>query len=320
MKALILAALAALGLMAAEATAQTYPSQPVRIIVPFAPGGTVDVVARLIGHKMAETLGTVVVENKPGAAGNIASEMVAKAPPDGHTILITTNGHAISPALYRKLKYDPVKDLTPVTQLNASSLVLVAGKKLAAQTLPDTVALAKAKPGSLSYGSTGVGNPLHLTMEMFKQRAGIDVLAVPYRGDAPLITALTAGEVELAVVPLPSARSHVEAGSLRPLGVANAKRNPAVPNVPTIAEQGFAGFDSASWHGLFVPAKTPHEIVQRIQQEARKALDSPEVRQRLTGFGIEPVGSPPEDFAALVRLDTEKYAEVVKNAGIPPQD
>jgi tripartite-type tricarboxylate transporter receptor subunit TctC len=320
MKALILAALAALGLMAAEATAQTYPSQPVRIIVPFAPGGTVDVVARLIGHKMAETLGTVVVENKPGAAGNIASEMVAKAPPDGHTILITTNGHAISPALYRKLKYDPVKDLTPVTQLNASSLVLVAGKKLAAQTLPDTVALAKAKPGSLSYGSTGVGNPLHLTMEMFKQRAGIDVLAVPYRGDAPLITALTAGEVELAVVPLPSARSHVEAGSLRPLGVANAKRNPTVPNVPTIAEQGFAGFDSASWHGLFVPAKTPHEIVQRIQQEARKALDSAEVRQRLTGFGIEPVGSPPEDFAALVRLDTEKYAEVVKNAGIPPQD
>jgi tripartite-type tricarboxylate transporter receptor subunit TctC len=306
--------------MAAEATAQTYPSQPVRIIVPFAPGGTVDVVARLIGHKMAETLGTVVVENKPGAAGNIASEMVAKAPPDGHTILITTNGHAISPALYRKLKYDPVKDLTPVTQLNASSLVLVAGKKLAAQTLPDTVALAKAKPGSLSYGSTGVGNPLHLTMEMFKQRAGIDVLAVPYRGDAPLITALTAGEVELAVVPLPSARSHVEAGSLRPLGVANAKRNPTVPNVPTIAEQGFAGFDSASWHGLFVPAKTPHEIVQRIQQEARKALDSAEVRQRLTGFGIEPVGSPPEDFAALVRLDTEKYAEVVKNAGIPPQD
>jgi tripartite-type tricarboxylate transporter receptor subunit TctC len=278
------------------------------------------VVARLIGQKLGESLGTVVVENKPGAAGNIAAELVAKAAPDGHTILITTNGHAISPALYRKLSYDPAGDFTPVTQLNVSSLILVGGKKLPVQTLAETVALAKSKPGALSYGSTGIGNPLHLTMEMFKQRAGIDVLAVPYRGDAPLITALTAGEVELAVVPLPTGRAHVESGNLRALGIANARRNPAVPNIPTIAEQGFEGFDSPSWHGFFVPAKTPREVVARIQQETKKALDSPEVKQRLASFGIDTVGSTPEAFAALVKRDMEKYAEVVKKAGIPAQD
>jgi tripartite-type tricarboxylate transporter receptor subunit TctC len=319
MRAQILTILLALGIPTADAAAQTYPSQPVRIVVPFAAGGTVDVVARLIGQKLGEGLGQpVVVENRPGAGGNLAAEAVARAAPDGHTLLITTNGHAISPALYRKLPYDPVRDFAPVTQLNSSSLLLAGSGKLPAGALPDVVALAKAKP--MTYGSTGIGNPLHLTMEMFKQRAGIAVMAVPYRGDAPLLTALTAGEVDLAVVPLATARAHVEAGTLRALGVARLARNAAVPDVPTIAEQGFAGFDSPSWHALFAPAGTPAAVVTRIQQETRKALDAADVRQRLASLGIEPVGSTPDELAALLKADIEKFARVVKDAAIPPQD
>jgi tripartite-type tricarboxylate transporter receptor subunit TctC len=311
--------LLAIGLATGDAAAQTYPTQPIRIIVPFAAGGTVDVVARLLGQKLGESLGQpVVIENRPGAGGNLAAEAVAKAMPDGHTLLITTNGHAISPALYRKLPYDAVKDFAPVTQLNTSSLLLAGSGKLPARALPEVVAQAKAKP--MTYGSTGIGNPLHLTMEMFKQRAGIAVMAVPYRGDAPLLTALTAGEVDLAVVPLATARAHVEAGNLRALGVARLARNPALPDVPTVAEQGFAGFDSPSWHALFAPAGTPRAVVTRIRQESRKALDSAELRQRLASLGIEPVGSTPEELAALLTADIDKFARVVKDAGIPPQD
>ena len=182
------------------------------------------------------------------------------------------------------------------------------------------IAAAKAQPGSLSYGSTGVGNPLHLTMEMLKLQAGIDVVGIPYRGDAPLLTALTAGEIDMAVSPLPTTRPHIEAGNLRALGVTGAKRNPAVPDMPTIAEQGMPGFDSSSWHGFFVPAQTPREIVLRLYEESRKVLDAPDIRERLAKMGIEPVATPPDAFAALVKRDIEKFAEVVRKAQIPPQD
>ncbi len=237
-------ALLALATLSAESRAQTWPTGPVRIVVPFAAGGAIDTVARLIGQKLSESLKQpVVIENRPGAGGNVGTDAVAKSAPDGYTLLLTTNGHAISPSLYRKLPYDPIRDFAPVTQLHASTLVLVAGKKLPAQSLAEMIAAAKTQPGSLSYGSTGVGNPLHLTMEMLKLQAGIDVIGVPYRGDAPLLTALTAGEIDMAVSPLPTTRPHIEAGNLRALGVTGAKRNPAIPNVPTIAEQGLAGFE-----------------------------------------------------------------------------
>jgi tripartite-type tricarboxylate transporter receptor subunit TctC len=315
--ALAMATLAALG----PAGAQSYPAKPIRVIVPFVAGGAVDMLARLASAKMSESIGQpVIVENRAGAAGNVAADAVAKAAPDGYTILQTTNGQAISPALYRSLPFDPVKDFTPVTQLVASQLLLVATPSLPAQSVKDLIALAKAKPGSLNYGMTGIGNPLHLTMEMFKHAAGIELQAVPYRGDAPLNTALIAGEVHLAVVPFATAKPNVEAGRLRALAIAGGKRSPALPEVPTIAESGLPGFESSSWQGWFVPANTPRDIVALIQREAAKALNAPDVRARLETTANEVVASTPEAFAATFKRDLEKFAKVVKDAKIPLQD
>jgi tripartite-type tricarboxylate transporter receptor subunit TctC len=274
-----------------------------------------------VGAKLGEQLKQpVLIENRPGAGGNLAADTVAKSAPDGHTILLTTNGHAISPSLYRTLPYDTIKDFIPVTQLIASSLVLVANPSLPATSVQELIALAKSKPGGLSYGSTGVGNPLHLTMEMLKHATGIAMVAVPYRGDAPLLTALVAGEVPLAITPLATTRPHVEAGRLRALAVTGATRSPALPNVPTVAEQGVANFASSSWQGFFVPAHTPRGIVAIIQQETRKALDAPDVRERLKTFGAEPVGSTPEEFERRFRADIAAFAQIVRDARIPQQD
>jgi len=309
--------LAALG----PASAQSYPTKPIRVIVPFAAGGAVDVLARLVSAKMSESVGQpVIIENRAGAAGNVAADAVAKSPPDGYTILQNTNGQAISPSLYKSLPFDAVKDFTPVTQLVASQLLLVATPSLPAKSVQELIALAKAKPGSLNYGMTGIGNPLHLTVEMFKHAAGIELQAVPYRGDAPLNTALIAGEAHLAVVPFATAKPHVEAGRLRALAIPGAKRSPALPQVPTIAESGLPGFESSSWQGWFVPANTPSEIVALIQREAAKALNAPDVRERLEATANEVVASTPEAFAAVFKNDLAKFAKVVKDAKIPLQD
>ena len=309
--------LAALG----PASAQSYPAKPIRVIVPFAAGGAVDVLARLVSAKMSDSIGQpVIIENRAGAAGNVAADAVAKSPPDGYTILQNTNGQAISPSLYKSLPFDAVKDFTPVTQLVASQLLLVATPSLPAKSVQELIALAKAKPGSLNYGMTGIGNPLHLTVEMFKHAAGIELQAVPYRGDAPLNTALIAGEVHLAVVPFATAKPHVEAGRLRALAIPGAKRSPALPQVPTIAESGLPGFESSSWQGWFVPANTPREIVALIQREAAKALNAPEVRERLEATANEVVASTPGVFAAVFKNDLAKFAKVVKDAKIPLQD
>ena len=309
--------LAALG----PASAQSYPTKPIRVIVPFAAGGAVDVLARLVSAKMSEFVGQpAIIENRAGAAGNVAADAVAKSPPDGYTILQNTNGQAISPSLYKSLPFDAVKDFTPVTQLVASQLLLVATPSLPAKSVQELIALAKAKPGSLNYGMTGIGNPLHLTVEMFKHAAGIELQAVPYRGDAPLNTALIAGEVHLAVVPFATAKPHVEAGRLRALAIPGAKRSPALPQVPTIAESGLPGFESSSWQGWFVPANTPSEIVALIQREAAKALNAPDVRERLEATANEVVASTPDAFAAVFKNDLAKFAKVVKDAKIPLQD
>jgi tripartite-type tricarboxylate transporter receptor subunit TctC len=303
------------------AGAQSYPTKPIRVIVPFAAGGAVDVLARLVSAKMSESVGQpVIIENRAGAAGNVAADAVAKSPPDGYTILQNTNGQAISPSLYKSLPFDAVKDFTPVTQLVASQLLLVATPSLPAKSVQELIALAKAKPGSLNYGMTGIGNPLHLTAEMFKHAAGIELQAVPYRGDAPLNTALIAGEVHLAVVPFATAKPHVEAGRLRALAIPGAKRSPALPQVPTIAESGLPGFESSSWQGWFVPANTPGEIVALIQREAAKALNAPDVRERLEATANEVVASTPEAFAVVFKNDLVKFAKVVKDAKIPLQD
>jgi tripartite-type tricarboxylate transporter receptor subunit TctC len=321
-KALVLAlGLAALCLGGAGARAQGFPERPVRIIVPFAAGGAVDDLARIVGAKLGNAFRQpVVVENHAGAGGNLGADVVAKSAPDGTTILQTTNGQAISPALYRTLPFDAVADFVPVTQLVASTLVLVSSPGLPVASTAELIALAKSRPGKLNYGSSGVGNPLHLTMEMIKFAAGIDIVPVPYRGDAQINTALMAGEVEVAVVPLATSLPLIAAGRLRALGVTSARRSAALPDVPTIAESGVAGFASSSWQGFFVPARTPRDIVERIQRETAKVLQAPDVRGRLAALSYEPVGSTPQEFAAYFRSELARFAGVVKQAHIPPQD
>ena len=313
-------ALAAVGLVA-SAAAQPYPTKPIRIVVPYAAGGAVDVVARLIGAKLQESLGQpVIVENRAGAGGNAGADQVAKSPPDGYTILQNTNGQAISPALYRHLPFDTLKDFIPVTQLVATSTVLVANPKLPAMSAKDLIALAKAKPGALNYGMTGVGNSLHLTMEMFKRAAGIEIQAIPYRGDALLNPALIAGEVDVAIVPIATAVPLIEGGQLRALAINSAKRSPVLPHVPTVSEDAIPGFEASGWQGYFVPAGTPREVVALIQQGAAKVLADPDVQSRLKAMGNDPLGSTPEEFAAKFRADLAKFASIVKAAQIPLQD
>ncbi len=307
--------------LSANASAQAFPSKPIRIIVPFAAGGSVDALGRLISPKMTEALGQpVIVENRPGAGATIGADAVAKAAPDGHAVLLIPNALAIMPALFRKLPFDAAKDFAPVTQLVATELILVGGPKLQASTLKEMIAVAKAKPGSMNFGSTGVANPLHLTMEMLKAAAGIDVVPIPYKGDAPLNTALLSGEVELAVLPLAAAQALVRAGKLKALGMTSIKRSQALPNVPTIAENGFAGFDSTSWQSLFTTAGTPRDVVQRLYVESVKALNAPDVREKLPALGQEAVGSTPAEFEARYKGDIERFARIVRDAKIAPQD
>jgi tripartite-type tricarboxylate transporter receptor subunit TctC len=320
--ALVLAlGVTALYLDCAGACAQSFPERPVRIIVPFAAGGAVDDLARIIGARLGSALRQpVVVENHAGAGGNLGADLVAKSAPDGYTILQTTNGQAISPALYRALPFDAVMDFVPVTQLVASTLVLVAAPGLPVASTTDLIALAKSRPGKLNYGSSGVGNPLHLTMEMIKFAAGIDIEPVPYRGDAQINTALMAGEVEVAVVPLATSLPLIAAGKLRALGVTSARRSAALVDVPTIAESGVAGFASSSWQGFFVPARTPRDIVDLVQRETAKVLQAADVRARLAALSYEPVGSTPPEFEAYFKSELARFASVVKQAHIPPQD
>ena len=303
-----------------DAFSQGYPNRSVRVLVPFAAGGAVDVLARLIGQKLSEGLGQpVIIENRPGAGGNLASDVLAKSPPDGYTVLQTVNGISISPSLYKTLPYDSQKDFTAVTQIVESQLILVANPNLPASNVAELVSLAKSKPGALNYGSTGVGNPLHLTMEMLKSATGIDIQAVPYRGDAPANAALIAGEIQLGVMPMATTLPLIEAGRLKALAIGGAKRSPAMPNVPTVAET-IPGFESTSWQGYFVPAGTPREVVMRLQQEVVKVLKLPDVVERLRAGGNEGIGSTPEEFDARFRADITKYAKIIADAKIPKQD
>jgi len=313
-------AIAFAALNTGDAIAQGYPNRPVRVLVPFAAGGAVDVLARLVGQKLSEGLSQpVIIENRPGAGGNLASDILAKSPPDGYTVLQTVNGISISPSLYKTLPFDTQKDFVAVTQIVQSQLILVANPSLPANTVAEFVALAKSKPGSLNYGSTGIGNPLHLTMEMLKSATGIDIQAIPYRGDAPANAALIAGEIQLGVMPMATTLPLIEAGRLKALAIGGAKRSPAMPNVPTVAET-IPGFESTSWQGYFVPAGTPREIVVRLQQELGKVLKLPDVIERLRAGGNEGVGSTPAEFDARFRADITKYAKIIADAKIPMQD
>ena len=314
-----LAALLAL-LCATSSQAQTYPNRPIRLIVPFAAGGAVDVLARLLGGKLSDQIGQpVVVENRPGAGGTLAADAVAKSPPDGYTILQNTNGAAIAPALYKSLPFDAEHDFAPVTQLVASNLILVASPKSGIASMKDLIERAKASPGKLNYGSSGLGNPLHLTMEMIKHATGMDILAVPFRGDAQINAALIAGDVEVAVVPLATAVPLIQDGRIRGLAITGARRSATVPDIPTVAESGVPGFASNSWQGWFMPGKTPAAIVERVQQETAKALTLPDVRARLTGMAYEGIGNPPAAFSAYYKDEIAKFTKVIDDAKIPKQ-
>src|SRR5262245_11126369 len=294
--------LLAVSLASSIVCAQPFPTKPVRVIVPYAAGGAVDTLARVVAAKLQEGLGQpVVVENRAGAGGNTGADVVAKSPPDGYTILQNTNGQAISPAIYRTLPFDVLRDFIPVTQLVATSTVLVANPNVPAKTVKELIALAKTRPGKLNYGMTGVGNSLHLTMEMLKRAAGIDIQAIPYRGDAPLNTALIGGEIDVAIVPIGTIVPFIDSGQLRALAVNSARRSPVLPNVPTVSEDGVPSFEAAGWQGYFVPARTPREVVNLIQRETANAIASPDTNERIRAMGNEPVGSTPEAFDAKFR-------------------
>jgi tripartite-type tricarboxylate transporter receptor subunit TctC len=299
---------------------QAYPNHPIKLLVPFAAGGAVDVTARLLGSKMTDQLGQpIVIENRPGAGGTLAVDVVAKAAPDGYTILQNTNGAAIAPALYNSLPFDALKDLVPITQITISTLVLVASPTTDLHGVQDLIARAKAKPGALNYGSSGVGNALHLTMEMFKHQAGIDMLAVPFRGDAQINAAVIAGDVQVAMVPIATAVPLINDGRIRALGVTSARRSPALPQVPTLIEQGMTGFTAYGWQGWFAPAGTPAPIVDRIQRELAKVLTLPDIQERIKAMGNELVGSTPAEFDAFYKAEIAKFAKVIEDAKIPKQ-
>jgi tripartite-type tricarboxylate transporter receptor subunit TctC len=308
--------------MAAAASAQVYPSRPVTLIVPFPAGGGVDTMARILANKLTDVVKQpVLVEHKPGAGGNVGTDFVAKSPPDGYTMLLNVNGIAISPSLYRKLSFDPLNDLVGVTQVAATQFLLVGSPKLEAKSVQEVIALARAKPGTLNYGSSGVGAPLHLQAEIFKHATGgLQIMHIPYRGDAPMLTALLSGDVHIAFMPQSTGPVQVSSGQLRGFGVTGRKRWPSIPDIPTMTEAGVNGMDDGSWYGLFVPAGTSPQIVQTLQQAMAKTLADPDVSGRIRSTGQEPVGSPTADFQAFFKSEVARFARVIEAAQIPKLD
>jgi tripartite-type tricarboxylate transporter receptor subunit TctC len=303
----------------APAQAQTWPSKPVRIVVPFPPGGTTDIVARSIGVELQRMWQhAVVIENRPGAGGNIGADLVAKAAPDGYTLLMGTVGtHAINKALFEqngaKMPFDPAKDFVPITLAAGVPNVMVINPKLPVNTVAEFIAYAKAWPGQLNMASSGNGTSIHLSGELFKTVTGVYMVHFPYRGSAPAITDLIAGNMNVMFDNLPSALPHIKSGRLKALAVTSRTRSPALPDVPTIEEAaGLKGFDASSWFGLFAPAGTPRTIVDKIQADVAKALAQPEVRERFIAQGADPGGNTPDQFAAFIRAETDKWTRVVK--------
>jgi tripartite-type tricarboxylate transporter receptor subunit TctC len=306
-----------LGLAIAGAEAQQYPTKSIRLVVPFTPGGTTDILARTVGQKLSESWGQqVVIDNRPGAGGNIGTEIVAKAPPDGYTLLMgTISTHAINASLYKKLAFDPVKDFAPLTRIGRLPNILVVHPSLPVKSVKELIALAKSKPGDLSFASSGSGTSLHLSGELFKMMAGIEMVHVPYKGSSPALTDLLGGQVKVMFDNLPTALPHVKAGKLRALAVTAAKRSPTLPEVPTVAESGLPEFDVSSWFAMFAPAKTPPEIVAKLNGEIVKILNSADVKEKLAQHGVEPAPTSPEELAAFAKAETEKWGKVVKATG-----
>ena len=314
-------ALLTLVLLPAIAAAQTWPAKPVRMLVPFPPGGGVDFAARVIGKHLADRLGQpVVIENRAGANGIIALEALKGAAPDGYTLAAASNGPlVINPFLYLKLPYDPVRDFVAIGRLVDFPLLLVTHPSVPAGSVPDLIALAKAKPGVLTYSSPGVGNGSHLAVELFASMANVSLVHVPYKGTAPAATALLAGEVSLTFSSIPTVLPHIRAGKLRALAVGNAARLPALPEFPTVAESGVPGYEAFSWAGLIAPAGTPKEIVARINRETVQILKQKDIVDQLARDGTLAAPDTPEEFSAYIKAELDKWSAIVKLAKIKPE-
>ena len=313
------AVFAMLACTAADVPAQTWPAKPVRIVVPFTPGGGLDIQARMFAKKFYETLGqTCVVDNRTGAGGLIGAEAVARAAPDGYTILFSSASLAVNVSLYKKLAFDPVKDLDPVSWVSSVPLVLTVHPSVPVRSVPELVALAKKRAGQFNASSNGVGTTSHLSIEMLKQYAGVAVTHVPYKGGGPATTAVLAGEVDMAFVPLLSAQPFMKSAKVRVLAVTTAKRSSALPNVPTM-KSFYPEFESDNWYAFFVPAGTPQEIVTRLNSETLNALKAPDIIDYMSHDGADPVGSTPAELAAHYRSEVVRYAKLIKTANIQPE-
>ena len=311
-------AAAAIALGAPALAQDKWPSKPVTYVVPFPPGGTTDVLARIIAQKLGAALGTtIVVENKPGAGGNVGSEFVARAAPDGYTILGgTISSHAINVSLYPKLPYDPVRSFEPITLIGTNPNILVVNAASPYKSVQDITAALKAKPGSLSYASAGNGTSQHLSAELYKYMAGVDMVHIPYKGSGPAIQDVIGGQVPMMFDTSVVAGPHIESGRLRALAVTSSKRAAVFPNVPTMAESGVPGYDVVSWQAVFAPAGTPKPIVDRLYAEIARILKEPDVQERLAKLGLDPSGMPPAELAAFQKAEIEKWAKVIKAANI----
>jgi len=310
----------ALCLLPAVASAQGYPSRPVKVIVPYGPGTAIDVIMRELAELLAKSMGQpFVVENKAGASGMIGADVVAKAAPDGYTLLVAASALTIIPSMYRKVPFDPVRDFAPVTTLSWYPNLVVVHPAVPANTIKELIALAKAKPGTLNYASGGNGTGPQLCALLFASMAGINLTHVPYKGGGPATTAVLGGEVQLYFAPMPSTLPFVKAGRLKALAVTSRKRSPAMPDLPSVAEAGLKDYDENTWNGLFAPARTPSSIVEKLNAEMEAILKTPAMRERIAAEGAEPAWSRPEELAAIIKREVVKWAQVIRRAGIQPE-
>ncbi len=312
-KSVVIAALT----MASMAHAQTFPTKPIRLICPFPPGGAVDIASRAIAHEMSKTIGQqVIVENRPGAGGNIGGAEAARSAPDGYTIFMTTSGiNAINPALYSKMPFDPNKDLVPVSALVSLNNVLVLHPSVTAKSVAEIIAMAKAQPGKMTYASSGSGTSIHMSGEMFKHLTQVDILHIPYKGSSPALTDLLGGQVMMMFDNVPSALPHIKSGKLRALATTGAKRDPTLPDLPTVAEAGVVGYESGVWFGLSIPAGTPREIIAKLNAEAVKGTRSPDFVTRMTALGYNIIGSTPEQMSDMLKKEVSTWGPIVKASG-----
>jgi tripartite-type tricarboxylate transporter receptor subunit TctC len=298
-----------------------YPDRPIRLVVPAAPGGAIDVVGRIMGVKLSEVLGqNVVIDNRAGANNIIGTEIAARAVPDGYTLLITAGAHTINPAVYKKLPYDALRDFTPISHIcNSGGLVIVVHPSFGAKTLKDLIDMARASPGKIAYGSAGVGNSTHLAGELFQVMANVKLIHVPYKGAGPAVTDLLGGQIPLMFGPSPVVVPMVQAGRLRPLAFTGLKRSSQLPDLPTVDEAGIKGYENSGWYGMYGPRGTPKEVIVRVNAAIVRIVQMPDTRERFAGLNLEPIGSTPEEFAKFLRDDLAKYAAIAKAAGITPQ-